>query len=212
MRGCAPADRLSTYILRALLVLAAIALIDAAAVHAIAGRFDAAALVGAYLAWLLSEARITAGTPRESAAENRTLVPYAVVRVATALAAAYAAPAVSGAFGLVMAAVFLAGVVLRAWAVHELGAAYSHRVVAISDGGLVSSGPYRMLRHPAYAGMLLANLGFVGYFANPVSIVALLVLASVIVWRIRVEEGVLARSPGYREFSSVRSRIVPGVW
>ncbi|MCV7283055.1 isoprenylcysteine carboxylmethyltransferase family protein [Mycolicibacterium flavescens] len=212
MRGYGPADRLTTRLLRALLVSTAGALVGALAVHAIGGRFAAAAFVGAYLGWLLSEARITAGTPRESAAENRTLVPYAAARIATALAAAYASPAVSGRAGVVLAGVFLAGVALRAWAIHELGAAYSHRVTPISEGGVVGSGPYRVLRHPAYAGMLLANIGFVGYFASPASVAALALLAAAVLWRIRVEEGLLRRSSEYREFASVRSRIVPGVW
>jgi hypothetical protein len=81
-----------------------------------------------------------------------------------------------------------------------------------SESGLVCSGPYRVLRHPAYAGMLLANIGFVSYFASPASIVALTLLAATILWRIRVEEAVLVRSPGYREFASTRRRFVPGVW
>jgi protein-S-isoprenylcysteine O-methyltransferase Ste14 len=60
--------------------------------------------------------------------------------------------------------------------------------------------------------MLLANIGFVGYFASPASIAALTLLAAAILWRIRVEEGVLVRSPEYREFASIRRRILPGVW
>ncbi|KUI47044.1 hypothetical protein AU198_04075 [Mycobacterium sp. GA-1199] len=212
MRGSARADRLTTYFLRTMLMLSAVALGGAVAVHVIGARFAAAALVAAYLGWLLSEARITVGTPRESAAENRTLVPYAAARIGTALAAAYAEPAVSEEVGVVLAGGFLAGVALRAWAIHELGAGYSHRVVPISGSRLVDSGPYRALRHPAYAGMLLANIGFVGYFASPASIAALTLLTLAILWRIRIEEGVLAGAPEYREFASVRSRIVPGVW
>lgn len=212
MRNYALADRLTTYFLRTLLALTAVALAGAAVEHVIGGRFAAAAFVVAYLGWALSESRITVGTPSQSTAENRTLVPYAAARVTTALVAAYAQPAVSGEVGVVMAGVFLAGAALRAWAIHELGAAYSHRVVPISESGLICSGPYRVLRHPAYAGMLLANIGFVGYFASPASIAALALLAAAILWRIRVEEGVLVRSPEYREFASIRRRILPGVW
>ena len=73
-------------------------------------------------------------------------------------------------------------------------------------------GPYRVLRHPAYAGMLLGNIGFVGYFASPASIAALALLITAILWRIRVEEDILVESPGYREFASTRRRILPGVW
>jgi len=212
MPNYALADRLTTYLLRTLFVLTTVALAGAVVAHVIGGRFAAAAFVVAYLGWALSEARITVGTPGQSAAENRTLVPYAAARVTTALAAAYAQPAVSEEVGVVLAGVFLAGATLRAWAIHELGAAYSHRVVPISENGLTCSGPYRVLRHPAYAGMLLANIGFVGYFASPLSIAALALLAAAILWRIRVEEGVLVRSPEYREFASIRRRILPGVW
>jgi protein-S-isoprenylcysteine O-methyltransferase Ste14 len=212
MRGCARADRLTTHFLRVALVLAAIGLVGAAATHAAEGRFAAAAFVGAYLVWLLSEGRITTGVPSQSAAEHRTLVPYAAARIATALVAAYAAPAVPGRVGLVLVGVFLAGVVLRAWAIHELGAAYSHRVAPIPGGRPVSSGPYRVLRHPAYAGMLLANLGFVGYFATPAGVAALALLVAAVLWRIRVEEDVLTRSSEYLEFARDRRRIVPGVW
>ena len=212
MRNYALADRLTTYFLPTLLVLTAVALAGAVAANAIGGYFAAAAFVLAYLGWALSEARVTVGTPSQSAAENRTLVPYAAARVTTALTAAYAEPAVSEEVGVVLAGVFIAGVTLRAWAIHDLGAAYSHRVVPISESGLICFGPYRVLRHPAYAGMLLANIGFVGFFASPASIAALALLTAAILWRIRVEEAVLVRSPEYREFASIRSRILPGVW
>jgi protein-S-isoprenylcysteine O-methyltransferase Ste14 len=206
------ADRLITCVLRALLALTVVALAGAVAAHAIGGRYAAATYVVAYLVWMLSEARITTGTPSQSAAENRTLVPYAAARVITALTAAYSELALSVEVGIVLAGVFLVGVTLRAWAIHELGAQYSHRVVRISQNGLINSGPYRVLRHPAYAGMLLANIGFVTYFARPASIAALAVLVAAILWRISVEEDVLVTSPGYREFASTRRRILPGVW
>ncbi len=205
-------DRVAGYILRTLLALSAIGLTIAVALHLFGGDPAAAAFVGAYLAWVLSEARITVGTPTQSVAETRTLVPYAVARVTTALAAAYSDPAASGKVGIALAVVFLAGVTIRGWAIRQFGVQYSHRVIRISEGGLVSSGPYRLLRHPAYAGMLLANIGFTGYFASPASVAALTLLIAAILWRIRVEEEILIESPRYREFASTRRRILPGVW
>ena len=181
------ADRLTTYVLRALLALTVAALAGAAAAQATGGRYAAATFVVAYLAWVLSEVRITVGTPNRSPAETRTL-------------------------GIALAGVVRAGVTIRTSAIHQLGVHYSHRVVRISESDLTSSGPYRVLRHPAYAGMLLANIGFAGYFANPASIAALTLLVAAILWRIRVEEDVLVESPGYREFASTRCRILPGVW
>lgn len=205
-------DRFTMYVLRTLLALTAVGLTIAVAAHLVGGRRAAAAFVAAYLVWLLSETRITAGTPTRSPAETRTLVPYALARVTTALTAAYSVPAVPDRWGIALAGVFVAGVTLRAWAIHELGSQYSHRVVRIADGGLISSGPYKGLRHPAYAGMLLANIGFVGYFPSPASITALALLAAAVGWRIRVEEGVLTESAQYRAFVNTRCRLVPGVW
>jgi len=205
-------DRVAVYILRTLLALTAVGLTIAVAAHLVGGRLGAAAFVAAYLVWVLSEARITVGTPTRSAAETRTLVPYAVARVTTALTAAYSAPVLPDKFGIALAGVFVAGVTLRAWAIHEFGFQYSHRVVRISEGGLISSGPYRVLRHPAYAGMLLANIGFVGYFSSPASIAALTLLVAAVLWRIRIEEDILTESPQYRAFANTRCRIVPGVW
>src|SRR3954447_7755565 len=204
-------DRVTMYVLRTLLALTVIGLAIAVAAHLVGGRLAAAAFVAAYLVWVLSEARITVGTPTQSAAETRTLVPYAVARVTTALTAAYSAPAVPVKLGIVLAGVFAAGVMLRAWAIHEFGVQYSHRVVRIAEGGLILSGPYRVLRHPAYAGMLLANIGFAGYFSSPASITALTLLAAAVLWRIRIEEDILAESPRYRAFANTRCRIVPGV-
>ncbi len=200
------------YVLRTLLALTAIGLTIAAAAHLAGGQPAAAAFVAAYLVWVLSEARITMGAPTQSAAENHTLVPYAVARVATALTAAYSTPAAPVIFGVVLAGAFVAGVTVRAWAIHEFGAHYSHRVLRIPEGDLVSSGPYRVLRHPAYAGMLLANIGFAGYFASPASIAALALLVAAVLWRIRTEEDILTESPHYRAFANTRRRIVPGVW
>lgn len=200
------------YILRVLLAGSVIGLSVAVAAHLAGGRLAAAVFVAAYLGWMLSEARITVGTPTQSAAETRTLVPYATARVTTALAAAYSMPAMPEVLGVLPAGTFIAGVTLRARAIHELGDRYSHRVVSMSEGRLISTGPYRVLRHPAYAGMLLANLGFVVYFASPESIAALTLLVAAVLWRIRVEEGILAQSPQYRAFARTRCRIVPGVW
>ena len=49
---------------------------------------------------------------------------------------------------------FAAGVAFRLWAVFTLGRFYSHSVRLRRDHRIVESGPYRFVRHPAYAGMI----------------------------------------------------------
>ncbi len=79
---------------------------------------------------------------------------------------------------------------------------------------VVSSGPYRWVRHPGYAGGLLA------YWATPVlldsrwAFVATLVLTILLLARTALEDRTLQEElPGYREYTArVRFRLVPGVW
>ncbi|MFI7601241.1 methyltransferase family protein [Actinoplanes sp. NPDC049681] len=174
----------------------------------------AAAMGGGYLLWLVGEARITVRHPDELAAENHTLLPYALARIGTGVSAIlwplhreHLSPWLA-----VLAVAFVAAVVLRLVAIRTLGRFYSHHVVRYRDHAIVTSGPYRFARHPAYTGMLLANAAFVAFFGNPLSLLFLIALSGVIVWRIRVEERVLFTVPGYPVYADGRARLVPGVW
>jgi protein-S-isoprenylcysteine O-methyltransferase Ste14 len=57
--------------------------------------------------------------------------------------------------GMVMLA---AGVALRVWSFQALGRYFTFTVRTSPGQPVISSGPYRLLRHPGYAGGLLANL------------------------------------------------------
>lgn len=108
-----------------------------------------------------------------------------------------------------------AGIGLRLWAIHRLGR-YFRGVVHVQAGHqVVRSGPYRWLRHPAYAGALLAVVGFSLLFANVASIV-LFVGATLagIAYRIAVEERVLSEQLGseYTDYARHTARLIPGVW
>jgi protein-S-isoprenylcysteine O-methyltransferase Ste14 len=45
----------------------------------------------------------------------------------------------------------------------------------------------RLVRRPAYAGMILVLIGLVGFLANLISVVLLLLLVAAVEWRIRAE-------------------------
>jgi methyltransferase len=57
--------------------------------------------------------------------------------------------------GLPMLALFAAGMALRYWAIRTLGARWSTRIVFVPGEPLVETGPYRLLRHPNYLGVVL---------------------------------------------------------
>jgi protein-S-isoprenylcysteine O-methyltransferase len=112
-------------------------------------------------------------------------------------------------------AMILAGAALRDWAIVSLGR-YFRREVTIEPGQrVVRRGPYRVLRHPSYTGLLLSLVGLGLAFGSWVgaSIVFLAVLVGMLP-RIRVEERALARAFGaeYTAYAASTWRLVPYVW
>lgn len=106
------------------------------------------------------------------------------------------------------------GMLLRAWAVVTLGRSYTTNVAARSDQRVVTSGPYRLVRHPAYLGLLILLLGFGLSLGDLASAVVLVVLPTIaIVRRIVVEEAALQAGLGdsYIEYCGSHSRLIPGV-
>jgi protein-S-isoprenylcysteine O-methyltransferase Ste14 len=103
-----------------------------------------------------------------------------------------------------------AALVLRSRA--ELGSAWSLLPKAARDTGLVTTGPYRLVRHPIYLGLTLLAAGNALSFGSSVSF--LIVLAGIVptfAWRARAEEGELSRTFG-EAFAVYRRRtkmIIP---
>jgi protein-S-isoprenylcysteine O-methyltransferase Ste14 len=177
----------------------------------------AAALYGLHLLWTVVETRTTVDSSQQ---ENRetdrgTLQFYGMARIITVVACCFG-PAEWRDFQpwmLLVAFLFVAGVAFRLIAIRTLGRFYSHRVRTLSDHQIVQTGPYRWIRHPAYTGMAVANIAFVLFFLNPVSVAALVVLLlPSLMIRILVEERVLFALDGYREYAVGRRRLVPFVW
>jgi protein-S-isoprenylcysteine O-methyltransferase Ste14 len=109
----------------------------------------------------------------------------------------------------------VAGIAFRQWAIHVLGRHFRRRVTIQPGHEVVRRGPYRLLRHPAYAGGLLALAGIgVAFGSWPALALCVLPVAATLVHRIRVEEAALEAALGepYREYERSTSRLVPGIW
>ena len=79
---------------------------------------------------------------------------------------------------------------------------------------VIATGPYALVRHPMYSGALLMLLGTPPALGSWWGLLAVVLLAAVIIWRLRDEEVVLARRlPGYAAYRrNVRWRLVPGIF
>jgi protein-S-isoprenylcysteine O-methyltransferase Ste14 len=108
--------------------------------------------------------------------------------------------------------IIILGVGLRWYAIHTLGRFFT-RDVAVSEGQpVVQSGPYRLIRHPAYSGTFLTMLGVGLAMTNWASLVALLVCVFAgHFYRVRIEEQALVRTIGqpYVEYMRRTRRFIP---
>nr|MBP7032623.1 isoprenylcysteine carboxylmethyltransferase family protein [Anaerolineaceae bacterium] len=79
---------------------------------------------------------------------------------------------------------------------------------------VVSSGPYKWVRHPGYAGSVLGSLGMPLLLDSAWAYLPALVLIAFFVLRTSLEDRFLQENlPGYREYAQkVRYRLLPGVW
>jgi protein-S-isoprenylcysteine O-methyltransferase Ste14 len=79
---------------------------------------------------------------------------------------------------------------------------------------IVTSGPYRWVRHPGYAGALLTYIATPIFLDTPWAFLPAAFLTVVLVIRTSLEDRTLQqRLPGYQEYARrVRFRMLPGVW
>jgi protein-S-isoprenylcysteine O-methyltransferase Ste14 len=100
---------------------------------------------------------------------------------------------------------------LRRRAISELGRMWSLHVEIRSQHQLVTSGPYRFVRHPAYTSMFLelVALGLLLQSRFTSALVAVLFVPT-LVMRIRIEEAALrAQIPGYAYYQRVTPALLP---
>ncbi len=108
-------------------------------------------------------------------------------------------------------ALFAVGIAINTWAMATLRAMFTVRLGVQKGHRLVTSGPYRLVRHPAYFGFVLALPGM-GLALGSVALLALTVaILAWIVSRIRVEEAMLVEQFGeeYRAYQRRTKRLVP---
>jgi len=104
-------------------------------------------------------------------------------------------------------------VALFLWARWTFGVRSFHAAANPTEGGLVTTGPYRFIRHPIYTAICL--FGWAGVAAHASAVNALLgalMTAGAIVRMLCEEKLVVETYPEYREYAKRTKRMIPGVF
>jgi protein-S-isoprenylcysteine O-methyltransferase Ste14 len=107
------------------------------------------------------------------------------------------------------------GMAIRLWAVRTLGPLFRTVVLIHKAHRLIDNGPYRLLRHPSYAGSLLTLAGLGLALGNWLSLlVAVLGALAGFTRRMRIEEAIMQARFGdaYMAYARRTWRLVPFIW
>lgn len=109
---------------------------------------------------------------------------------------------------------FAAGFLLMNWSEAALGRQFSIQVTIQEGHRLITEGPYRLLRHPRYLGIVVFNLGIALTFRSWLGAALAFVLLGVLLWRIHDEEALMRQEFGteWDAYASHSWHLIPLVY
>jgi protein-S-isoprenylcysteine O-methyltransferase Ste14 len=111
--------------------------------------------------------------------------------------------------------IFGIGALIRWYSIFYLGRFFTVDVRVSADHKVIDTGPYRLIRHPSYTGVLLEFIGFAICVGNVLSMVVILLPTfCAFLYRIRVEEQALQNGLGesYLTYMRRTKRLIPFVY
>jgi protein-S-isoprenylcysteine O-methyltransferase Ste14 len=116
----------------------------------------------------------------------------------------------SAVLGAIGAVVFASGIALAIWARIQLGRNWGMPMTQKAEPELVTSGPYRLVRHPIYSGLLAGLLG-TALATNLIGLVIVAVLGGYFYYSASVEEkNLIATFPtAYPAYRSSTKMLIP---
>lgn len=87
------------------------------------------------------------------------------------------------------------------------------RIQSDRDQKVCTTGPYRIIRHPAYSGLLINCIGCCLIFPYPGVVICMAITAVIIVIRTALEDRLLlAGLEGYSDYAKRTKRLIPFIW
>jgi protein-S-isoprenylcysteine O-methyltransferase Ste14 len=110
-------------------------------------------------------------------------------------------------------AVQVLAVLLILWARLTFGRRSFHFAANPTEGGLVTTGPYRFLRHPIYSAVLyFLWIGVLSHLSAESLMLALIATAAIVVRMLMEERLLVKRYPEYKSYAARTKRIIPFVF
>jgi protein-S-isoprenylcysteine O-methyltransferase Ste14 len=109
----------------------------------------------------------------------------------------------------------LLGLILRHWSIISLGRFFRTTIELEKDQKVIENGPYRYIRHPSYAGIILFFIGYGITSKDWISLgVAVCLPTASLIYRIQIEEKALAEGmgPDYVAYQKKTKKLLPGIW
>ena len=102
---------------------------------------------------------------------------------------------------------------VRVWVLVTLGRRWNARGAVAPETEVETGGPYAYTRHPNYGVVLTELLALpMAFRATKLALAATVANAALLTIRIREEEALLMRLPGYEEHFGRKKRFIPGVF
>jgi methyltransferase len=115
--------------------------------------------------------------------------------------------------GAIMFAIFLAANAVRWWVIRTLGDHWNVQVMDSTRLGVVTSGPFRFVRHPNYAAVFAEMLALpLIHTAWITALAGSLAHVAILAQRLSTEEAVLFANPDYRAAMTGKPRFLPGLF
>ena len=161
--------------------------------------------IGAVLMGVLSLVRIP---PRAAMLDTRAFASSITVFLLPCLMRGQGASI--GLLATTGVALEIAGVALSQVARLYMGRSFG---VLPGNRGIVSKGPFTLIRHPIYAGWFMLTLGYLLSFPSWRNFLVVISTLPFMVWRILLEEELLSGDAEYRVYQhSVPYRLMPGIF
>ena len=118
-------------------------------------------------------------------------------------------------FSVLGMALMITGIIIRIWAIKTLGKNFTATVTLTDNHQFISSGPYKIVRHPSYLGAFLAIIGCPVFLNAPwATLIAFLSMTIAYIIRITVEEKMLSSyfCDSYEKYKRETKMFIPFIW